>query len=91
MEDVETRALETFPEPPPEISRTSSYPCPLRLWETYVDETFVIMKKSEVSEFFTYKERAPHNSLGTKKKGASVFGLIDQTLTKSLLIGSSQS
>jgi len=68
MEDVETRALETFPEPPPEISRTSSYPCPLRLWETYVDETFVIMKKSEVSEFFTYKERAPHNSLGTKKR-----------------------
>jgi len=31
MENIETRALETFAEPP-------------RLWKRYVDDTFVIMK-----------------------------------------------
>jgi len=41
MEDVEKRALETFADPP-------------RLWKRYVDDTFVIIKKSKLSEFFTH-------------------------------------
>ena len=34
MEDVETRAIETFAHPPPP-----------RLWLCYVDDTFVIIEK----------------------------------------------
>jgi len=41
MEDVEKRASETFAERP-------------RLWKRYLDATFVVMKKSKLSEFFTH-------------------------------------
>jgi len=41
MENIETRALETFADPP-------------RLWKRYVDDTFVIMKRSKLSEFLTH-------------------------------------
>jgi len=40
MQDVEKRALETFADPP-------------RFWKRYVDDIFVIIKKSNLSEFFT--------------------------------------
>jgi len=40
MEFVKKPALETFADPP-------------RLWKRYTDDTFVIMKKSKLSEFFT--------------------------------------
>jgi len=41
MENIETRALETYADPP-------------RLWKRYVDDTFVIMKRSKLSEFLTH-------------------------------------
>jgi len=41
MENIETRALETFADPP-------------GLWKRYVDDTFVIMKRSKLSEFVTH-------------------------------------
>jgi len=41
MENTETRALETFVDPP-------------RSWKRYVDDTFVIMKRSKFSEFLTH-------------------------------------
>jgi len=40
-ENIETRALETYADSP-------------RLWKTYVDDTFVIMKRSKLSEFLTH-------------------------------------
>jgi len=40
MEDVEKRVLETFGNLP-------------RLWKRYADDTFVIIRKSNLSEFFT--------------------------------------
>ena len=41
MKNIETRALETFADTP-------------RLWKRYVDDTFVIMKRSKLSEFLTH-------------------------------------
>jgi len=41
MENIETRALETFADPP----------C---LWKGYLDDTFVIMKRSKLSESLTH-------------------------------------
>jgi len=41
MENIETRALETLADPP-------------RLRKIYVDDTFVIMKRSKLSEFLTH-------------------------------------
>ena len=41
MENVETRAFETFGDPS-------------HLRKRYADDTFVIMKKSKLSEFFTH-------------------------------------
>jgi len=41
MENIETRALETLADPP-------------RLWKRYVDDIFVIMKRSKLSEFLTH-------------------------------------
>ena len=40
-ENIETRALETFADPP-------------RLWNRYADNTFVIMIRSKLSEFLTH-------------------------------------
>jgi len=41
MENIETRALETFADPP-------------RLWKRCEDDNFVIMKGSKLSEFLTH-------------------------------------
>ena len=81
MEDVEKRALETFADPP-------------RLWKRHVDDTFVIIKKSNLSEFFTRVNTTESfvQHYGTRKiVTSSIFGLIDQMLIKSPLIVSSLS
>ena len=48
MEDVETRAFETFAHPPPPP------PPPPRLWLRYVDDTFVIIEKKILDIFFDH-------------------------------------
>jgi len=62
MENIETRALETFPDPP-------------RLWKRYVDGTFVIMNKSKLFKFLTHLNTIESSIQCTteKKKGCLPF------------------
>jgi len=55
MENIETRALETFADPP-------------RIWKRYVDDTFVIMKRSKLSEFLTQLNTIESSIQFTMKK-----------------------
>jgi len=55
MEDIETQALETFTDPP-------------RLWKRYVDNTFVIMKRSTLSEFLTHLNKIENSIQFTMEK-----------------------
>jgi len=55
MEGIETRALETFTDP-------------LRLWKRYVDNTFVIMKRSKLSEFLTHLNKIKNSIQFTMEK-----------------------
>jgi len=76
MEDVEKRDFADLP----------------RLWERYVDETFVIMKKSKVSEFFTHLDTIESSTQFTKeqeKEECLLFlDINDQTLITSPLVSS---
>jgi len=72
MENIETRALETFSNPP-------------RLWKRYVDGTFVIMKKPKLFKFLTHLntiESSIEFTTVKKKRMSSVFRPIDQAFTK---------
>ena len=63
MKNIETRALETFADTP-------------RLWKRYVDDTFVIMKRSKLSEFLTHLntiESSIQFTIEKKKKDAFRF------------------
>ena len=63
MENIETRALETFADPP-------------RLWKRYEDDTFVIMKRSKLSEFLTHLntiERSIQFTMEKEKEGCLPF------------------
>jgi len=62
MENIETRALETFVDPP-------------RLWKRCVDGTFVIMKRSKLSEFLTHVNTIESSIQFTmeKEKGCQPF------------------
>jgi len=68
MENIETRALETFADPP-------------RLWKRYVDDTFVIMKKIKVVRILDTSEHNrklhPIHNGKIKRRMPSVFRPID--------------
>ena len=66
MEDIETRALETFADPP-------------RLWKRYVDDTFVIMKRSKLLILDTSEHNRKFHPIhnGIRKRMPSVYGPID--------------
>jgi len=55
MEDIETRALETFTDPP-------------HLWKRYVDDTFVIMKRSKLSECLIHLNKIENSIQFTMEK-----------------------
>jgi len=55
MEDIETRALETFTDPP-------------HLWKRYADDTFVIMKRSKLSKFLTHLNKIENSIQFTMQK-----------------------
>jgi len=70
MEDIETRALETFTHPP-------------RLWKRYVDDTFVIMKRSKLSEFLTHLNTIESSIQFTMEKEKGCLPFLDLLIKRS--------
>ena len=68
MEDVETRALNTFIFGP-------------KLWKRYVDDTFVLLKQEKLTDFYTNAVENSINFTMEKEKNDSI-AFLDTLITR---------